>query len=335
MCDTMCSVASRRLVRALIALVALILIAPRALGAASQELKLPQLWKTNLNTFLESTAIVADLKGDGKLEALMAGREELIALDGKGKELWRYRTKGRFMTYPAVLTRKGESSLVFAADNSGQLDCVDGNGKEVWTAKLKGPSMWAAAVVCDLNGDGAAEVIQGDSKGAVQAFDALTGKPVWQAPLKGIVASPAVGDLDGDGKPEVAVTTSAGELTVLKNDGTPLWTRPIGGASQDWSTSSPILFGASDGGARVVAASNDGQVICFDAAGAIRWQHATRGPVASTLSAGDLDQDGRADIFLITQLGVIYRFDESGPGSLGHRHAGQNPGPGGHRGHYG
>src|SRR5690606_19856257 len=31
-----------------------------------------------------------------------------------------------------------------------------------------------------------------------------------------------------------------------------------------------------------------------------------------TLSVGDIDQDGRADVFLITQTGRILRIDESG-----------------------
>jgi hypothetical protein len=53
-------------------------------------------------------------------------------------------------------------------------------------------------------------------------------------------------------------------------------------------------------------------LFCLDRNGEILWWRPTRGGVASTISVGDLDLDGRADICLITQLGVIYRFDESG-----------------------
>jgi hypothetical protein len=52
--------------------------------------------------------------------------------------------------------------------------------------------------------------------------------------------------------------------------------------------------------------------LCLDSKGEVLWRRPTRGAAASTISAGDLDLDGRADICLITQAGVIYRFDESG-----------------------
>jgi outer membrane protein assembly factor BamB len=277
-------------------------------------LEFPPLWQTDLQTFLESSGLVADLKGDGRQEALMAGREELIALDGQGKVLWRWRTKGRFMTYPAVLIRPPQASLIYAADNSGLLTCLDGMGKEVWHAQLGGPSSWSASVVCDLKGNGDAEVIQTDETGTVWAFAALTGKVLWQTKLKGIPVSPAVGDLDGDGKPEIVVATGQGTVTALNGSGNVLWERTIGGASQSWSTAAPVIFAGSDGRGRVAASSSDGQLFCLDAKGEVLWRKPTRGAVASSISVGDLDLDGRADICLVTQTGVIYRFDEDGRG---------------------
>src|SRR5438105_2568959 len=180
-----------------------VLAALTAATTSGGELKLPLLWQADLQSFLESAATVADLNGDGRDRILIAGREELFALDGRGKRLWHWRTKGRFMTYPAVLARSGQSSLIYAADNSGWLTCLDGTGKEIWHAQLKGPSSWSASVICDLDRDGSLEVIQTDETGMVWAFAALTGKVLWQTKIKGIPVSPAVGDLDGDGKPEI------------------------------------------------------------------------------------------------------------------------------------
>jgi outer membrane protein assembly factor BamB len=281
-------------------------------ASRAAELKLPVLWQTDLESFLETAATVADLHGDGRDEVLVAGREELFARDGHGKKLWGWRTKTRFMTYPAVLARPGQPSLIYVADTDGVLTCLDGNGKEVWHAQLKGASSWSASVVCDLDGDGNAEVVQTDETGTVWVFAALTGKPLWQAKVKGIPVSPSVGDLDGDGKPEIVVATGDGVVTAIKGNGQVLWERNIGGSSPSWATAAPVIFAGSDGRGRVAAASSESQFFCLDSKGKILWRRPTRGAAASTISVGDLDLDGRADICLITQTGVIYRFDESG-----------------------
>ena len=292
-----------------------VLLATVAASRAA-ELKFPQLWQTDLESLLETSATVADFRGNGRDEVLVAGREELFARDGHGKKLWGWQTQTRFMTYPAVLARPGQPSLIYVADFGEVLTCLDGDGKEVWHAQLKGPSSWSASVVCDLDGDGNAEVIQTDEAGTVWAFAATTGKPLWQAKVKGIPVSPAVGDLDGDGKSEIVLATGNGVITALKGNGQVLWERNIGGSSSSWATAAPVIFAGSDGRGRVAAASSAGQFFCLDSKGEVLWRRTTRGAAASTISVGDLDLDGWADICLITQLGVIHRFDESYAASI-------------------
>lgn len=293
-----------------LALAALLLWTSGFCGAA--ELKLAPLWTTNVQTFLESAPTVADLNGDGSCEVLIAGREELIALDRSGQPLWRWHTKGRFMTYPAVCTGSDHPAWIYAADTSGLLTCLDGSGKVVWQAQLKAGSSWSSAVVADLNRDGACELIQTDESGTVWAFEARTGKVLWQASLKGLPVSPAVGDVDGDGQEEIAVATNAGQLALLSSRGVLRWERTVSGPSETWATSAPVIFGASDGRGRIAVGANDSHVRCFDADGHEVWSRETRGSVASSLSVGDMDHDGHADLFAITQTGVIYRFGEDG-----------------------
>ena len=283
-----------------------------AAHGAESRIGIRLLWTTDSKTFTESGATVTDIDGDGLAEVLVAGREEIIALEGDGREAWRWRTKGRFMTYPAVLERPKTTALIFAADNGGLFSCLDGAGKPVWQRQLSAPSSWSASVVADLNADGTWEVIQTDETGTVWAFDAATGKPEWQTAVKGAPVSPAAGDLNEDGKAEVVVVTGKGIVTVLAADGTVLWEYQMGGYSDTWATSAPVIFGASSGLGRVVAASNEGRIVCLDSAGRLVWQRTVRGPVASGISVGDMDLDGETDVFVVTQLGVIYRFKEDG-----------------------
>jgi len=296
--------------------------------SAETPLDLPLQWTANLNTYLETAATLADIDGDGLDEAVVAGREELVALDGDGTELWRWKTKVRFITLafrlPALELRPmhgdeanqavktGMLPLIYTADTGGQLSCVDGNGKEVWLQQLSGPATWTSSVVCDLTGDGVPEVVQADDRGEVGAFNALDGTVIWKTKVQGDALSPAVADLDGDGLQEIAITTCDGFLFLLNAQGEILWSKKLGADAPSWAGSSPIFFGASDGSSRIAVSANEGRVYCLDPAGNTLWEQPLNGPTASSLSVGDIDQDGRADIFAITQTGMLYRFEEDG-----------------------
>jgi len=280
--------------------------------APARDAGISLLWSVDLKTFLESAPTLADIDHDGRDEVLVAGREELIALNKNGKELWRWRTRQRFMTYPAVLQRSGLPALIYVADTGKLFSCLDGNGKVVWQSELNAANSWSAPVLNDLNQDGRMEVVTTDQTGMVWAFDAVSGRLIWKSPILGMPANPAVADIDQNGGSELVFITSVGWVTVLDQNGALRWSHEIGGKSADWATSSPVLFAASDRQVRIVAASNAGLVVCLDADGNRLWSLMAQAPIASTLSVGDLDQDGRADVFLITQTGRILRIDESG-----------------------
>ena len=281
--------------------------------SSSQNIKLKKEWTTNVKSFLESAPTVADIDNDGRDEVLVAGQEEMIALDKNGDVIWRWKTRRRFMTYPTVLKREKETALIYVADNSGQMTCLNGLGKVVWQADLNGNAEWSASVVADVDGNGLYEVIQTDITGTVWLFDALSGKVINQTKLdKGLPVSPAVGDINDDGNLEIVIATSNGVVSVLSSELKLLWKYKIGASSETWSTSAPVMFSASDGETYIVAVSSVGDVYCLNNIGKPVWKYPTNTPVASTVSVGDFDQNGVADIFLITQTGVIYRFDENG-----------------------
>jgi predicted glycoside hydrolase/deacetylase ChbG (UPF0249 family) len=279
---------------------------------SAQKINLELKWSANQKCFQESSATVADVDNNGWDEAIIASQEELIAVGKTGAALWRWKTRSRYTTYPAILQRQRELALIYAADNSGQLTCLNGKGVLVWQAELSAGSEWSAGVIADLDANGSTEYIQTDSKGTVWVFDALSGRVIKKVQLSGQPVSPAVGDLNGDGKPELAIATTDGWMIVLTGNLSELWKYKIGGSSESWSTSAPVIFGASDGQAYMVAVSGNGLVYCFNTQGKPVWKYPLNVPVASSVSVGDFDQDGRADLFLVTQKGIIYRLSESG-----------------------
>lgn len=278
---------------------------------SSHALEIEPLWVKGADMVMEGAASVVDLNGDGDAEILTAAYENMIVFDGNGEEFWRFDTRGRYSTQPAILERKGDSPLIYAGDNRGLFTCLDGAGQVVWQVDMN-PVFCSVPALADLDGDGRVEVVQGDKSGTVNVFDALSGDVVWKKKIEGECASPAVGDLDGDGTMEIVITTGAGKVFALDASSDVLWEFSVGGTSPDWSTSSPVLFGNSAGDVCVAAASQQGRFFCLDRQGNVLWERATRGSISSTLSAGDFDADGRADLFVATQLGVLYRFDEDG-----------------------
>ena len=283
-----------------------------SLTLSAQKIEIRQKWATNQKAFIESAATVADIDNNGLDEAVITSQEEVIAVGKEGNTLWRWRTKGRFMTYPTVLKRAGQPALIYAADSRGQLTCLDGKGKVIWQAELGGGTEWSANVIADLYGNGTHELIQADVTGTISVFNALTGKLIKSVKIAGQPVSPSVGDLNGDGKSEIVIATTDGFITALGSDLAELWRIKIGGSSESWSTSAPVMFGASDGRTYVAAASGSGEIFCLNAQGKPVWQFPTNVPVSSSISVGDFDQDGQADIFLVTHTGLIYRFDEKG-----------------------
>ncbi len=282
-----------------------------AVVPAQAALNLEQLWAADTHMVMEGSPMTVDLNGDGDAEVITAAYENLIAVDGTGKELWRFDTRGRYQTCPAIWERDGALPLIYAGDNTGQFTCVDGAGKVIWQVETK-PIFCASPAVGDIDNDGVMDVVQGDKSGMVYAFDALTGKLKWQTQIEGECASAALTDLDSDAALEIVMSTGAGKVFVLKAAGDVAWSFAMDGTTPDWATCSPIVVKHLDGLPYVYCASGKDRVYCINARGEEVWSRSVRGSVASTLSAGDIDDDGKADMFAVTQLGVVYRFDKDG-----------------------
>ena len=292
--------------------------------SSSKDLVIEKLWATDCNMVMQGSAVAADIDGDGNAEFLTAAYQAVIAVDGSGEELWRFPTKHRYMTCPAVLERPGEPALIYAGDMAHKpstFSCFDGVGNTVWQAETA-EVFWASPALADINGDGRIEVVQGDDAGVMHAFDALTGDVVWKCQIDGECGSAALSDINGDGMLETIVATSTAKLFVISAAGEVLNDVTLGGTIFDpvgeyaaYGICSPVVFADSKGRVRIVTSVQDPgslRLVCLDADCRTVWKCDTDGGVATTVSVADFNGDGRVDIFATTQHGRLYRWDEEG-----------------------
>jgi hypothetical protein len=195
-----------------------------------------------------STPALGDLDNDGKLEIVVGGMDQRI---------YAFRSDGTMMPgWPRFVRDSSASSSALAdLDNDGFLEAIIGvdthlegapfntqNGGALYVFRQDGTlmpgwpkfikeSIWSSPAVGDLNNDGNLEIVHGTGEVygnstdgyAVYAWDRL-GNLLWKAPTTGYVfGSPALGDVNGDGRLEVVVGAKDNKLYALNNNGSPVW----------------------------------------------------------------------------------------------------------------
>jgi outer membrane protein assembly factor BamB len=281
-------------------------------------------WRFPTLAKVRSSPTLADIDGDGQLE-IVIGSNQIYALDARARRRkWAY----------TLQTTTFSSAAIGDIDGDGQLEIVIGSYDNIVyalqgrTGKLKwqfhaGNQVESSPALGDIDGDGQIEVVfgagfirEGGPKG-VYALRGRDGRQKWFYSIgvdQRVISSPALGDVDGDGRIEVVIGSNAGTLFVFDGQGRVKYTHQ----AEKFIESSPAL-GDIDGDGRIeiIVGSHDFKLYALRAVPGqprlqVLWTF-TPAQAAniffSSPTLADIDGDGELELVVGNNSGELFAFD--------------------------
>ena len=266
-----------------------------------------------LGVFLDSAPALADVDGDGDLDAVTGSNSGALAyFENTGTPLapaYTQRT-GPANPFDGLLASTGFSTPVLGdLDDDSDLDLVVG-------AYYLGISYFE-------NTGSANAPAYTQRTGPANPFDGLG---------VGYLTAPALGDLDGDGDPDMVVGESYGRLRYFENTGSasnPAYTQRIGpanpfdGFDEDWRSKPALGDLDGDGDLDAVVGESGGSLAYFENTGSASTPAYTRRTGSanpfdglgmfpdSAPALGDLDGDSDLDAVVGDSGGDLHYFEDA------------------------
>jgi hypothetical protein len=237
-------------------------------------------------------------------------------LHGQTFQRWHTPCDGQDLTAGVALgdlDGDGDLDVVFVnGRHEAQTDWVfsnDGSGRLYGKRALGTPDPSYAVALADLNGDGSLDVVVANDVGARSVTYRNDGRghfSVWNALGNYLLPQPrralAIGDLDGDGDPDVVLVGLGQDHIYLNEDAGSRWTeRPLGSRGAGRATGVVIADLDADGDLDIVVPGR------YEAPNVVHLNDGKAGFAATrtfgvatddvtTVAVGDIDGDGDLDI---------------------------------------
>jgi pSer/pThr/pTyr-binding forkhead associated (FHA) protein/outer membrane protein assembly factor BamB len=196
------------------------------------------LWKSpgeaDLGAIMNRPALI-DVNGDGVPDVIAPTEKKgLVALDGsRGWIIWHTEAffPDKVVTSPIVADVNKDGFIdMIAATESGRVVAISAQGEKSWRLwEAVVPEISFASPTLVQSGDAQIVVVATKEKG-IFACNASNGRGLWQAPInKSFIASPLAVDADGNGKNDLAVVATNGDIHVLNGvTGDEIWSKSLG-----------------------------------------------------------------------------------------------------------
>jgi outer membrane protein assembly factor BamB len=263
------------------------------------------LWTFKTGLCVASSAALADLNNDGKLEAVFSSCDGfLYAVDASsGKLVWKRETGGGMHADPTIWDIDGDGKPeIMATGSTGSLYVFSGDGKLLW--KHEG-SFHGNPVVLHSDTRGSYEVAIGNMKGEIYVFTP-DGEIRYRIKVGDLpVYHLAVRDVDGDGLDDIAcVEGTYFHIISYKGSKPTVYTLNLGRIL----AGAPVLYDLYGNGIiEAIIVSRDGHVYVVNPEKGTFVSKKLPGveDATSTPSVGDVNMDGKPEIVVATMEGLF------------------------------
>lgn len=271
----------------------------------------------NLSVKSQTHSCAACFKANGNIYTVFSSIDGSVhMMDKTGQLVWEKQLGGIVQASVTVADINNDGAYeIITGSTDGKIYAFDLNGNDIagWPVDV-GEWITSTAAVSSDSGSTNAMIVFGAWDGRLYALDG-GGAIIWSRQTGGpIESSPAIADINLDGKKEVMVGSDDGYVYAFSlSDGTPVsgWPAKTSGPVESSPVAGDIL---GDGKIKIVFGSDDGNIYALNADGTpmANFPISTGDMVDASAALADVDGDNVADIVIGSRNSYLYALKGSG-----------------------